>query len=51
MSNYSSKKYEEAYKRSLKDPEDFWAEVGSIVDWYKPWDKVLDNSAQPLTEW
>jgi len=43
--------YEEAYRRSLEDPEGFWAEVGAVVDWYKPWDKVLDNSAQPLTDW
>lgn len=43
--------YEEAYHRSLEDPEGFWAEVGDVVDWYKPWDKVLDNSAQPLTDW
>ncbi|KAF0737189.1 acyl-CoA synthetase short-chain family member 3, mitochondrial isoform X1 [Aphis craccivora] len=48
---YKIKKYEEAYRRSLEDPEGFWAEVGAVVDWYKPWDKVLDNSAQPLTEW
>lgn len=51
MSNYRTKKYEEAYRRSLEDPEGFWAEVGTVVDWYKPWEKVLDNSAQPLTDW
>lgn len=51
MNTYSTKKYEEAYRRSLDDPEGFWAEVGAVVDWYKPWDKVLDNSAQPLTDW
>lgn len=49
--NYRTKKYEEAYRRSLDDPEGFWAEVGTVVDWYKPWDKVLDNTAQPLTDW
>ncbi|XP_050533330.1 acyl-CoA synthetase short-chain family member 3, mitochondrial [Daktulosphaira vitifoliae] len=48
---YRSAKYEEAFRRSLEDPEGFWGEVGSIVDWHKPWDKVLDNSAQPLTDW
>lgn len=48
---YRTKKYEEAYRRSLEDPEGFWAEVGTVVDWYKPWDKVLDDSAQPLNDW
>lgn len=47
----NTENYEEAYRRSLEDPEGFWAEVGAVVDWYKPWDKVLDNGAQPLTEW
>lgn len=51
VNTYCTKKYEEAYRRSLDDPEGFWGEVGSVVDWYKPWDKVLDNSAQPLTDW
>lgn len=51
VNDYSTKKYEDAYRRSLEDPEGFWAEVGTVVDWYKPWEKVLDNSAQPLTDW
>lgn len=51
VNTYKIKDYEEAYRRSLEDPEGFWAEVGAVVDWYKPWDKVLDNSAQPLTDW
>lgn len=51
MNSFSTKKYEDAYRRSLDDPEGFWAEVGAVVDWYKPWDKVLDNNAQPLTDW
>jgi len=51
VNTYTTTNYEEAYRRSLEDPEGFWAEVGTVVDWYKPWDKVLDNSAQPLTDW
>ncbi|XP_043485639.1 acyl-CoA synthetase short-chain family member 3, mitochondrial [Polistes fuscatus] len=43
--------YEEAYKRSLENPEEFWGEVGKSVDWFKPWTKVLDNSNEPFTKW
>ena len=35
--------YQEMYKRSVDDPEGFWAEqAGKFVTWFKPWDKVLD---------
>lgn len=43
--------YEEAYKRSLESPEEFWGEIGLYVDWSKPWHKVLDNSNEPFTKW
>ena len=35
--------YEQIYKRSLDDPERYWAErAGELVNWYKKWDTVLD---------
>ena len=30
-------KYEEMYKRSLADPNGFWAEHGKRIDWLKPY--------------
>ncbi|XP_065202851.1 acyl-CoA synthetase short-chain family member 3, mitochondrial isoform X1 [Planococcus citri] len=48
---YHSRKYEEAFRKSMEDPETFWAEVAKVVDWVKPWDKVLDNTNQPFTKW
>ena len=36
-------KYEQMYKHSVEDPESFWAEQAEqLLDWFKPWDKVLD---------
>ena len=35
-------KYEEMYKQSIDDPENFWAEQAEKVDWTKKWDKVMD---------
>lgn len=43
--------YCDAYKRSLENPEEFWAEVGKLINWFKPWTKVLDNSNEPFTKW
>lgn len=34
--------YKEAYKKSIEDPEEFWAAIASNFYWRKPWDKVLD---------
>ena len=37
-------KYDEMYKRSLADPQGFWAEHGKRVDWFKPYSKVKNTS-------
>ncbi|XP_011707137.1 PREDICTED: acyl-CoA synthetase short-chain family member 3, mitochondrial-like, partial [Wasmannia auropunctata] len=42
--------YEEAYKKSLEHPEEFWSEIADCIDWSKPWHKVLDNSNEPFTK-
>ncbi len=35
--------YQEMYKRSVDDPEGFWADqANQFLTWFKPWDKVLD---------
>ncbi len=36
--------YEEMYKRSIEDPEGFWAEHAKRIDWMKPFSKVKDVS-------
>ncbi len=44
-------RYDEVYRRSLDDPEGFWAEAARDIDWYEPWDKVLDDSNAPFYRW
>ena len=39
--------YEEAFKTSIENPEKFWGEAAEKIDWYKKWDKVLDDSKAP----
>ena len=39
--------YEAAQLASIENPEGFWAEVASNLQWQKPWDKVLDWSFDP----
>ncbi|WP_022726736.1 propionyl-CoA synthetase [Fodinicurvata sediminis] len=44
-------KFEEVYKRSLSDPEAFWAEAAEQLVWDRKWDRVLDDSQAPLYRW
>jgi propionyl-CoA synthetase len=46
-----SGKFDEAYRRSLEDPDGFWAEAAGTVDWYQKWDRVLDDSNPPFYRW
>jgi acetyl-CoA synthetase len=34
--------YQEIYKRSIEDPEGFWAEKAAQLEWFKKWDRVLE---------
>lgn len=43
--------YQAVYERSMKDPESFWAEAAELIDWDRPWDKVLDSSDAPFHRW
>jgi acetyl-CoA synthetase len=42
--------YETAYRRSIEDPEGFWAGVAKDFHWFKPWDRVLEWSP-PVAKW
>ena len=44
--------YKAAYKKSVEDPESFWASVAENFYWRKKWDKVLEwNFTDPKIEW
>src|SRR5579864_8082827 len=43
--------YAETYRRSLDEPEAFWAEAAEAIDWEKGWDRVLDDSRPPFYRW
>jgi acetyl-CoA synthetase len=44
--------YQAAYKKSVEDPEGFWAEIAGHFTWRRPWDKVLEwNFTGPDVKW
>ena len=42
---------DEAFSRSIEDPEGFWGQAAEAIHWYKKWDKVLDDSNKPFYRW
>jgi acetyl-CoA synthetase len=42
--------YEKEYQRSIKDPEKFWDGVAKELDWFSPWNKVLEWN-YPWAKW
>ena len=38
----SLEEYESMYRRSVEQPEEFWAEAAGELDWFAPWTKVLE---------
>ncbi len=51
IKNAHIKDYDSVYKRSIEDPERFWADEAKKLKWYKKWNKVLDDSNKPFYKW
>jgi len=45
------KNYEEVYSRAMQDLEAFWAERAEELEWFRKWDRVLDDSNKPFYKW
>ena len=39
----SEAEYDAMYAHSIAEPEKFWAEAAAELDWFQPWEKVLDG--------
>ncbi len=43
--------HDEAYARSLADPEGFWRDAARLIDWDKEPDRILDSDNPPFYRW
>lgn len=43
--------YKAFHERSIRDPDGFWGEQARLIDWHKPYSKVLDYSRPPFAKW
>ena len=39
------------YEQAASDPQAWWAEQASELDWFGPWERVLDDSNPPFYKW
>ena len=44
-------KYQEFYRQSIEQPDEFWAEQAKLIDWQQPFSQVLDYSNPPFAKW
>ena len=44
-------KYKDAYDMSINSPEEFWGDAAKEINWFKPFDRVLDRSNAPFYRW
>jgi propionyl-CoA synthetase len=43
--------YAAFHRRSIDEPEAFWAEQADLIDWHKPFDRVLKADNPPFADW
>jgi|TARA_Y100000310_G_scaffold305780_1_gene346306 acetyl-CoA synthetase len=46
----SMQEYDDLYKKSVENPEEFWAEKAGQLDWFKKWNSVLRDD-QGFFKW
>ncbi|HEX4481840.1 MAG TPA: AMP-binding protein, partial [Rudaea sp.] len=43
--------YDSEYRRSIEQPQEFWAEQARLIDWHKPPQTVLEYTNPPFRKW
>ena len=43
--------YAQFYRRSIDDRDAFWTEQAKLIDWHKPFEKVLEYINPPFARW
>lgn len=49
--NVSPKEYQEALEKGERNFVSFWEKAAEELEWFKKWDKVLDESNAPFYQW
>jgi propionyl-CoA synthetase len=46
-----SNSYQDFYRQSIEDPNSFWGDQAKLIEWHKPFSRVLDYSRPPFAKW
>lgn len=49
--NVHTQELESAVKRAADDPLGYWEDAARELDWYRKWDRVLDDDDPPFYKW
>lgn len=47
----ASAHYVDFYRKSVDQPDAFWAEQAALIDWQRPFDRVCNNDNPPFVRW
>lgn len=47
----SGEKRKKELEKSLGNPEEYWSEKAKAIEWFKTWDRVVDDSNAPFYKW
>ena len=47
----SIESYQRVHSNSVVSYKEFWAGIASELEWFKPWEKILDDSNPPFYKW
>ena len=43
--------WDELHAWSVANNQEFWTDMANRLEWFSPWDKVLDDSNKPFYKW
>lgn len=43
--------YRQIYRESIDNPDTFWDKQAQELDWFRKWDRILDDSDAPFYKW
>src|SRR5262245_56574211 len=43
--------WDDLHAWSIEHNQEFWADMANRLEWFSPWDKVLDDSDKPFYKW
>ena len=47
----NGEKRKQEWEKSIRNPQEYWAEKAKAIDWFKPFSNVLDDSNPPFYKW